>query len=186
MIRICDLIRQDERAVIQAASILHTAVSLHAPDAWPTVDSALREVHAQLEPERICRVALDDDDASGVVGIIAGHAQYDGHVWELHPLAVRPDRQRCGIGRRLVQDFEARVKERRGLTIILGSDDEDAQTSLSGIDLYPQLWDKVRTIQNLRGHPFGFYQSLGYTIIGVVPDANGIGKPDIIMGKRVA
>jgi hypothetical protein len=26
---------------------------------------------------------------------------------------------------------------------------------------------------------------MGYTITGVVPDANGIGKPDILMSKRI-
>jgi hypothetical protein len=26
---------------------------------------------------------------------------------------------------------------------------------------------------------------MGYVITGVVPDANGIGKPDILMSKRV-
>ncbi|MCA9940912.1 MAG: AAC(6')-Ia family aminoglycoside 6'-N-acetyltransferase, partial [Anaerolineales bacterium] len=26
---------------------------------------------------------------------------------------------------------------------------------------------------------------LGYAIVGVVPDANGWGKPDIIMAKRI-
>lgn len=33
--------------------------------------------------------------------------------------------------------------------------------------------------------PYEFYQKLGYAIIGVVPDANGLGKPDILMAKRV-
>jgi aminoglycoside 6'-N-acetyltransferase I len=30
-----------------------------------------------------------------------------------------------------------------------------------------------------------FHQKLGYTVVGVVPDANGPGKPDISMAKRV-
>jgi aminoglycoside 6'-N-acetyltransferase I len=30
-----------------------------------------------------------------------------------------------------------------------------------------------------------FYQKLGYVIVGVIPDANGPGKPDIMMAKRV-
>ncbi len=31
-----------------------------------------------------------------------------------------------------------------------------------------------------------FYQKVGYTVVGVVPDANGLGKPDILMAKRIA
>jgi aminoglycoside 6'-N-acetyltransferase I len=58
-------------------------------------------------------------------------------------------------------------------------------TSLSDVDLYENTWEKIRDIRNLKGHPFGFYQKLGYIITGVVPDANGHGKPDIIMSKRV-
>jgi aminoglycoside 6'-N-acetyltransferase I len=58
-------------------------------------------------------------------------------------------------------------------------------TSLAGVDLYENLWEKIRYIQDLKGHPFGFYQKLGYIITGVVPDANGRGKPDILMAKRL-
>ncbi len=40
-------------------------------------------------------------------------------------------------------------------------------------------------IQNLRGHPYGFYEKQGFVIVGVMPDANGPGKPDILMAKRI-
>jgi len=29
------------------------------------------------------------------------------------------------------------------------------------------------------------YQKCGFVIVGVVPDANGLGKPDILMAKRI-
>jgi aminoglycoside 6'-N-acetyltransferase I len=35
-------------------------------------------------------------------------------------------------------------------------------------------------------HPYEFYQKLGYVIVGVIPDANGPGKPDILMAKSLA
>jgi len=41
-------------------------------------------------------------------------------------------------------------------------------------------------IRNLGRHPYEFYQKLGYVIVGVIPDANGLGKPDILMAKSVA
>ena len=155
----------------------------HWPDAWPTFEEGLKEVHEMLESEQICRVAVDEK--GNLLGIIGGIPGYDGHVWELHPLAVQPSMQGQGIGRALVEDFEEQVRARGALTITLGSDDEDSMTSLSNTDLYQNLWEKIRDIRNLKKHPFEFYQKIGYVITGVVPDANGIGKPDILMAKRV-
>jgi aminoglycoside 6'-N-acetyltransferase I len=43
----------------------------------------------------------------------------------------------------------------------------------------------VRDIRNFKNHPFEFYQKLGYVITGVVIDANGVGKPDILMSKSI-
>jgi aminoglycoside 6'-N-acetyltransferase I len=59
-------------------------------------------------------------------------------------------------------------------------------TSLANIDLYENLWEKVRDIRNFKNHPFEFYQKIGYVITGVVIDANGVGKPDILMSKRIS
>ena len=136
-----------------------------------------------LQTERICRVAVDEQ--GNLLGIIGGIPQYDGLVWELHPLAIQPDSQGQGIGRALVEDFEEQVRLRGGLTVTLGTDDQDNMTSLSDADLYENLWEKIRNIRNLKNHPFEFYQKMGYAITGVMPDANGTGKPDILMSKRV-
>jgi aminoglycoside 6'-N-acetyltransferase I len=35
------------------------------------------------------------------------------------------------------------------------------------------------------GHPFGFYRRLGFVLVGVLPDANGPGRPDIFLAKRL-
>jgi aminoglycoside 6'-N-acetyltransferase I len=130
------------------------------------------------------RLAMDSD-GNTVLGWIGGLPEYDGNVWELHPLVVSPNWQRKGIGTALIADFEDQIRHRGGLTIQLGSDDEDNMTSLSNCDLYENVWDKIAHIQNFKGHPYEFYQKCGYTITGVVPDANGRGKPDIIMSKRI-
>jgi aminoglycoside 6'-N-acetyltransferase I len=172
-----------EHIIQQAAQLLLDAFREHWPEAWPTLVEGLEEVQEMLQTERICRVAIDEQ--GNLLGIIGGIPQYDGHVWELHPLAVRPNRQGQGIGGALVEDFEEQVRLKGGLTITLGSDDDDAMTSLSGVNLYENLWDKVKNIRNLKNHPFEFYQKLGYVITGVMPDANGVGKPDILMSKRV-
>ncbi len=166
----------------QMAEILVAGFREHW-DAWSTVDEALEEIQAILK-DGFIRVALNDE-GSAVLGWIGGLPQYDGNVWELHPLVVATDQQRHGIGRALVADFEQQVKQRGGLTITLGSDDEDDMTSLAGVDLYHDLWRQIANIRNLKGHPYEFYQKCGYSITGVVPDANGRGKPDILMGKCV-
>ena len=155
----------------------------HWPDAWPTFEHGLEEANEWFETGKIIRASVNKNE--NLLGIIGGISQYDGHVWELHPLAVQPSMQGQGIGRALVEDFEEQIRQRGGLTITLGSDDEDGMTSLSNVDVYEHLWEKVKNIRNLKRHPYEFYQKMGFVITGVVPDANGIGKPDIIMSKRV-
>lgn len=181
--KIITLTKENDLLIQQAAQMLVDAFREHWADAWPSLEDGLKEVHEMLEAERICRAALDGE--GNLLGVIGGIPQYDGHVWELHPLAVQPNMQGKGIGKTLIEDFEEQVRQRGGLTITLGSDDEDDMTSLSGVDLYQNFWEKVRDIRNFKRHPFEFYQKMGYVITGIVPDANGVGKPDIIMSKRI-
>lgn len=173
---------KDEALKRQMAQLLVDAFREHWADAWETFEDGLEEVGEMCEAERICLVAVDDEKLLGMIG---GIPQYDGNVWELHPLAVQPALQGKGIGRALVGAFEEQVRQRGGLTITLGSDDQDEMTSLAKADLYVDLWGEIKNIQNFKRHPFEFYQKMGYVITGVVPDANGLGKPDIMMSKRV-
>jgi aminoglycoside 6'-N-acetyltransferase I len=182
-IKIISLSSDDFALIQQAAQLLVDAFREHWPDAWPTLEEGRKEVEEMLENGRICRAAVDEK--GNLLGIIGGIPGYDGNVWELHPLAVQASLQGQGIGRALVEDLEAQVRSLGGLTITLGTDDEDGMTTLSNTDLYENLWEKIRYVQNLKRHPFAFYQKLGYVISGVVPDANGPGKPDILMAKRV-
>jgi len=181
--QIIDLRADDLAAVQQVTSMLVEGFKEHSPHAWPDSEAALQEVRESLQPDRISRIAVDEH--GNVLGWIGGIRQYDGYAWELHPLIVCPDHQGKGIGTALVSDLEAQVRQRSGVTIYLGTDDEDNMTTLAGIDLYPNVIEHLGKIKNLRRHPYEFYQKMGYTIVGVIPDANGPGKPDILMAKRV-
>src|SRR5579883_857271 len=182
-LRFVDLQATEEGLVKAAAELLVVGFREHYPAAWPTLEAALSEVRESLEPGRVSRIALDDRDE--VVGWIGAIPMYDGHVWEIRPLVVHPSRQRQGIGRALVRDLEWLAQESGVLTLWLGTDDEDNQTTLSGVDLYPNVWEHVQAVRNRGNHPYEFYQKLGFVIVGVVPDANGWGRPDILMAKRV-
>ncbi len=180
--RIINLTSDDQPAIRQTAALLVQAFKEHSPNSWPDLKAALQEVRESFQADRISRVAVDEGGA--VLGWIGGSSEYDGHTWELHPLAVQPDCQGQGIGRALVNDLEEQVRERGGCTIMLGTDDADDRTSLAGVDLYPDVLEHAANIKNLRGHPFEFYQKQGFVVVGVIPDANGPGKPDIMMAKR--
>lgn len=180
--RIVDL-PDDDRLVRDVADLLVAAFKDGWPEAWPDRDSAIDEVRESLSPGRVSRIALDRDGR--VLGWIGAIPLYDGNVWEIHPLAVRPGVQRRGIGSMLVADLERLARDRGVLTLWVGTDDETSQTSLGGQDLYPNVLEHLLAIENRRNHPFEFYQKLGFVLAGIVPDANGRGKPDILMAKRV-
>src|SRR6266581_3012659 len=174
--KIVDLHSDDESTIHEVATLLVEGFAANWPYAWPDLEAALEEVRESFQAGRISRVALDANRTA--LGWVGGISHYRGHVWELHPLVVRVSQQGKGIGRALVDDLEERVKERGGLTITLGTDDVTQQTTLAGINLFPHVWEHVTHIKNLKRHPYEFYQKLGYVIVGVMPDANGLGKPD--------
>ena len=92
----------------------------------------------------------------------------------------------AGRCRALVAAFENEARRRVGFTATLGSDDLDGMTSLSHIYLYPDVPGHIAGLRDLgRRHPFLFYRRLGYVMTGVMPDANGRGRPDIYMSKAL-
>ena len=185
-IRIIDLLPEDEKAVNQTAALLIEGFREHNPVSWPDMEKALKEVRESFQDDRISRVAVDEEgNVLGWIGGIHLHPQYQGRLWELHPVVVQPSRQRQGIGRALVKDLDEQIFQRGGAVIYLGTDDEDNMTTVAGIDLYPDVLEHLLNIKNIKGHPYEFYQKMGYTIVGVMPDANGPGQPDIYMAKRV-
>ena len=177
---IVDLSTQPSAVNEQAAELLVT--HFDEPSGWPTLPDARAEI-ARVLRDGFARASIKGNELLGWIG---GLPEYDGRVWELHPVVVRRDRRRNGIGRRLVAALESEVVARGGLTVTLGTDDDSGMTSLAGADLYDDLPRQLAELRDLgRGHPFLFYRKLGYVVTGVMPDANGRGYPDVYMSKRV-
>ncbi len=166
--QITDLTSHNGSAVRQAAELLVDLLP------GPTIGEKLKEIRECLAPDRIARMAVEGET---VLGWIGGQERYAGHLWELHPLVVRRERQRQGIGRALVEDLEEHVRARGAHTIMVAADYEP------GIDLYANVLEHLRGIKNVRDYQYEFYERCGYVILGVVPDANGFSN--IYMTKRI-
>jgi aminoglycoside 6'-N-acetyltransferase I len=183
VVRIIDLTSEAPDLIGQAAVILRDAFRNRTED-WQDLDSARQEVMESLAPDRISRVALDE--SGKVVGWVGAFPSYRGRVWELHPIVVTESHRRRGIGTALIEDLERLIEGRGALTLWLGGDDENGETSVSGVDLYADVPGAIRDLKKLRGeHPLEFYRRLGFRVTGVVPDANGRGRPDIFFAKRI-
>ncbi len=182
--RIIDFPHGDEAFVEKAARILTDGFRIVAPDCWDTHEKALREVRRCAGKGRFGLAALGESDE--LVGWIGGIESYHGRAWELHPLVVQPDRQRSGIGRKLVEQLELRVADRGAFTLWVGTDDMNNMTSIGGDDLFPRVIDKLRKIRNFKDHPYSFYLKCGFEIVGVLPNVNGRGKHDILMAKSIS
>ena len=181
-VRIVGFEALDADQLVQAAAILERAFA-HQPAAWPTPEERAEEVRSFLEDdEREAIAALMGERVVGWIGWIESHS----HSWELHPLAVDPDWQGRGIGRRLAAELEARAREAGMLSVWLGTDDDFGGTNLFGVDVYPGVLAHAARAKATKGHPVGFYRKLGYEVVGLFPDANGFGKPEVLMPKRIS
>jgi len=180
--KIVDMKSLSESQHIQAAQILTSELPL----GWATLAEALDEVNMLLsgdEPDSLFLAAIEGSKVLGWCGILP---MYDGRVFELHPLVVRNDQQGKGIGKLLLSAIEEAARQKGGLTLYIGADDEkpDGETSFANVDLYDDLPTRIREFEPGM-HQTAFYLKAGYKIVGVVPDANGKGKPDIMLAKAL-
>ncbi|MGL5196900.1 MAG: GNAT family N-acetyltransferase [Chroococcales cyanobacterium] len=161
MINIINLSDNQETLIEPLSELLLEGFRENWPEAeaWPTIDAARKEVLDSLAEDRINRVALNE--AGEVLGWVGGISQYHGHVWEVHPLVVAANYRRQGIGRTLLKDLEQQVRNQGGLTLWLGTDDETNMTSLSGVNLYSNLWEKFGIFKICEIIPINFIKSVG-------------------------
>jgi aminoglycoside 6'-N-acetyltransferase I len=168
-----------KRQIRQAAAILSSEI----PHGWETTDVALAEIEDLIRSGALLCFAMIGEEVVGFGGMIP---QYGNVTYELHPLVVKRSLWKQGIGKALLFELEDMVRDQGGQNVYLGSDDEfpDRRTSLRDVDLYDDLLEHLKRFQP-GDHPTGFYQKCGYRVVGVIPDANGAGKPDIFMAKRL-
>jgi aminoglycoside 6'-N-acetyltransferase I len=182
MRRIINIHQATDAQRADAARILIEALA-HAPSAWSDSASATAEVTSFVhDPERVALLGLEGDAVRGWIGAI----RHSRAGWELHPLVVGPAHQRVGWGRFLVGALEEFARSEAAITLWLGTDDDFGGTNLFGQDLYPDVLGALQRLRATAGHPFTFYQRLGYVVTGVLPDVDGLGMHDILMAKRLA
>ncbi|MDR4968653.1 MAG: GNAT family N-acetyltransferase, partial [Acholeplasmataceae bacterium] len=111
---------------------------------------------------------------------------YSGNVYEIHPMVIDSKYQNKGFGGLLIKYLEDKARFLGGLTIYAASDDEsdDRRSSLRDADGYDDIYDKMKHFDP-KNHPARFYMKHGYQLIGIMPDANGRGKHDLILSKKL-
>jgi aminoglycoside 6'-N-acetyltransferase I len=163
----------------QAAALL--VESFNNPRGWPTSTMAREEV-SRVIGEGFARAAIDGATLLGWVGGLPstrarlGAAPHRGAAKDLAARhwtrAGRGLRVRGGPSRR------AHGHPRHGRRL--------GYTSLAGVDLYADVPRYVPSLHDLgHDHPFLFFRKVGFVVTGVMPDANGRGRPDIYMSKPV-
>jgi len=169
--------------VAAAARVLRAALA-HVPSGYQGPGEAEAEVEAwRNEPDWFGFAAVEQDT---LIGWIGAHRTYS-HGFELHPLVVAPGQQRRGVGSALLKQLETRAWANGAITIYVGTDDEHGGTNLYGRDLFPNVLRRAASIEPVGpGHAFTFYRRHGYRVVGLLPDVNGRGRPDILMAKRLA
>jgi aminoglycoside 6'-N-acetyltransferase I len=164
------------------ARLTYDSARSHNPSWVPTLQDASEMVRKALSAKTLCRVLMDGEKP---IAWIAATPQGHG-VWELHPLLVAPAHQRKGHGRTLVAEIERLAVAEGARTMILSTADAVRATTLGGIDLFVNPLAALADIDVTdakAGHAYQFWVKVGYSLVGVLPDAEGPGIPSIQCAK---
>jgi aminoglycoside 6'-N-acetyltransferase I len=178
---IFDLERSDLKRIKLISEFLPECFKKYAPTWLPDNEACLNQIYSSLDSDRVSRVVLNEDDHPiGWIGAVA-----DEDTWEIHPIAVSPHHQRSGIGRLLVADIENLAREAGAVSVWAGTSDETNSTSFSRVDLYKEPAKAFENIEAPEDHPVNFWLKAGYSVVGVLPDEEGLGKPGIHLARRI-
>jgi ribosomal protein S18 acetylase RimI-like enzyme len=104
---------------------------------------------------------------------------------EIKSVAVHPARRRRGVGRTLVMAAEERMRASGCVTMLATVGDTRGRTNLYGADV---IGDAPRLLAGFAchaDHPAGFFLTIGYRPVGLLPDAYGPGKHDLTLARRI-
>ncbi len=179
--KIVDLTISDTDLIEQILVILHDCFEEFSPEWLPNAKARREEVNESFSKERSSRVLIDDDrTVLGWVGAI-----WNDNVWEIHPIAVSPKEQRKGFGKMLVDDITFLAKSNGAVSVWAGTSDETNSTNFSKVDLYRDIATSLENLTAPKSHPINFWLKMGFSIVGVMPDEEGLGKPGIHFAKRI-
>ncbi len=164
----------------QLASLTQVASQEHSPEWLPDIARA-HEVIAEAR-DRFSRVMLDADNAP--IGWVSAAHDW-GRIWDLHPLIVGIAHQRRGIGRMLVQEVEREAARSGALVLSLSTSDTTHATTLSDVDLFDDPLRHLANIAMRAPHAVQFWQRIGFQLVGMTPDAEGVGQPSLQLAKRL-
>lgn len=178
---IFDLKKTDTVFIRQISEFLFECFKKYSPEYLPDITACKAEISESFN--EISRVMVNDHgEAIGWIGAIRGR-----HVWEIHPIAVSPSEQGKGFGQLLVQDIIRLAQEHGAVAVWAGTSDETGVTSFSGIDPYNSLFNNM-TLDNTEApadHAVTFWLKAGFSLVGLLPDEEGLGKPGIHFAKRI-
>lgn len=163
------------------AQLTLPAAQGHVADWLANIEAARAEIADAIGDDKIALVLRDGDRP--VAWIAAGHDW--GAIWEIHPVIVAVDAQGRGHGQRLVREVERLAADAGARTMALSTSDTVGATSLAGADLYADVAGHLARFTVHRPHAAAFWLRMGYTLVGVTPDAEGPGQPSLSFACRL-
>jgi len=172
---------KDTGLIKQIVVLLEQCFTPFSPDWLPTDKKRLEEIQKSFEIGRRSRVLVNSsNEVLGWIGAIE-----DENLWEIHPIAVNIQYRRQGFAMLLINDLMALAKASGAVAIWAGTSDETLATNLSRADLYSDPFGAIRSLTVVENHPLNFWRRSGFTMVGVMPDQEGLDKPGIHFSKRL-